>query len=137
MIGRSPIAGRRSGGQSAVEFALALPVFLWLMIGVFDLGRGVACYAVLENSAREGARAGIFPQSDNATILAAVNSQAALLGGVPSSDVTITPSEQSARISGGTISVQVVYRFQPAAPLLANLVGPTLTMRSSSTMMIE
>ncbi len=50
---------RGSRGQSVVEFALVLPIFLMLTVGVIDLGRGVYYYNTLANVAREGARFGI------------------------------------------------------------------------------
>ena len=34
-------ADRSEGGQSTVEFALAVIIFVTLLCGVFDLGRGV------------------------------------------------------------------------------------------------
>jgi Flp pilus assembly protein TadG len=49
-------------GQSLVEFALVIPVFLLLLIGVFDLGLGVFSYNSVTNAAREGARLAIVNQ---------------------------------------------------------------------------
>ncbi|MCA1481071.1 TadE/TadG family type IV pilus assembly protein, partial [Bradyrhizobium sp. NBAIM08] len=37
----SASARRRSHGQSLVEFALVLPIFLLLLLGLFDAGRMV------------------------------------------------------------------------------------------------
>ena len=57
---RKPLAeirGRRRG-QSLVEFALILPVFLLLLFGVIDGGRYVFVSSALSNAAREGARLG-------------------------------------------------------------------------------
>lgn len=42
-------------GQSLVEFALALPILLLLVLGVFDLSRLFTAKIVLNNAAREGA----------------------------------------------------------------------------------
>ena len=47
-------AGAR--GQSLVEFALVLPVFLLCMFGIIDLGRVIWANNALANAAREGAR---------------------------------------------------------------------------------
>ena len=41
-----------------VEFALAMPILLMLLLGVQDAGRGVVAASILSNSVREGARAG-------------------------------------------------------------------------------
>ena len=51
--------GRRRGrspGQTLVEFALVLPVFLLLFFGVIDGGRAVYMNSVVSQAAREGAR---------------------------------------------------------------------------------
>lgn len=128
---------RKSRGQSVVEFAMTLPVFLLLVVGIFDLGLGVASYSLLTNVAREGARTGIIPATSDADILAAVNSQTLFLGNIPSGSITITPSTQADRRSGGNITVSVDYQYHPVTPLLSNVVGSTITMSASSTMLIE
>ena len=46
----------RTRGQSLVEFAVVLPIFLLVVCGLFDLGRAVFVYSSLTNAAREGAR---------------------------------------------------------------------------------
>jgi Flp pilus assembly protein TadG len=48
----------QSRGQSLVEFALVLPLFLILIMGVVDAGRLVYMNSTLSNAAREGARTG-------------------------------------------------------------------------------
>ena len=48
----------RRRGQSLVEFALVLPIFLLLIMGVIDAGRLVYMNSTLSNAAREGARTG-------------------------------------------------------------------------------
>jgi hypothetical protein len=46
----------KSRGQALVELAIVLPVFLVLLMGIFDLGRVIWARNSLENAAREGAR---------------------------------------------------------------------------------
>jgi hypothetical protein len=48
--------GRRSGGQSLVEFALVLPIFMTLIFGILDLGRGVWALDIANHAAAEAAR---------------------------------------------------------------------------------
>lgn len=49
--------GRRSGrGQSLVETAVALPVFMLLLLGVFEVGWALRAYLVLANVNREATR---------------------------------------------------------------------------------
>lgn len=52
----------RPRGQALVEFALIIPVFLLIVVGLFDLGRAVFAYNTLTNAAREGARIAIVNQ---------------------------------------------------------------------------
>jgi Flp pilus assembly protein TadG len=47
---------KRQAGQTLVEFALVLPIFLLLVFGLFDVGRFVYTDATLSQAAREGAR---------------------------------------------------------------------------------
>ena len=50
-----PSTPRRSG-QSLVEFALVLPVFMLLLFGLIDMGRYVYLNSTLSQAAREAAR---------------------------------------------------------------------------------
>jgi hypothetical protein len=54
---------RKHKGQSLIEFALILPLLILLLMGLFDLGRAVFYYAVLNTAVREGTRFAIV-QSD-------------------------------------------------------------------------
>jgi Flp pilus assembly protein TadG len=53
---RSRLTERR--GQTLVEFALVLPIFLLLVFAVIDGGRYIFLSSALSNAAREGARLG-------------------------------------------------------------------------------
>jgi len=50
------LGGRHSRGQALVEFALVLPVFVVLLMSIFDFGRVIWAKNSLESAAREGAR---------------------------------------------------------------------------------
>jgi hypothetical protein len=54
--GQSDAERRRSSGQSLVEFALLLPLFVLLLFGVIDGGRLVYENSVVSQAAREAAR---------------------------------------------------------------------------------
>jgi len=136
-----------SRGQSILEFALTLPIFLAIVVGVVDVGHAVVARSLLANCAREGARSAIFPQTADATVISAdapvisaVNSQALFLGPIPSpgiSSISISPTTPSARVSGTTVTVTVTYQFHPITPLAREAMGSILTMTSNSTMAIE
>jgi len=65
---------RRSRGQALAEFALALPVFLLIVMAIVDTGRGIYIYAVMSNGAREGARYAIVHGELSQTIDASCGS---------------------------------------------------------------
>ena len=61
-----------------MEFALVLPIFILLVVSLFDLGRAVFAYNTLTNAVREGARLAIVNQ-DVPTIVARAKSQTAIV----------------------------------------------------------
>lgn len=54
LIGRS----RRSTGQSMVEYAMTVPVFLLILLGMMEFGFAFSHHMSMEYSTREGARTG-------------------------------------------------------------------------------
>lgn len=52
-----------SNGQAIVEFALAIIVFLMLLMAIFDLGRGIYTYNGVSQAAREIARSAAVNQN--------------------------------------------------------------------------
>lgn len=49
---------RKERGQSMVEFALLLPLFLIVVFIIVDFGVGISRWVIVTNSTREGARIG-------------------------------------------------------------------------------
>jgi len=58
----------RSRGQAMVEFALVIPIFILLMVGLFDLGRVVWVNDTLATAAREAARFAIVHGGSEGTL---------------------------------------------------------------------
>jgi Flp pilus assembly protein TadG len=50
----------RRNGQSMIEFALILPLFVLFIVGIFELGRAFFSFIAITNAAREGARVVTF-----------------------------------------------------------------------------
>ena len=49
---------RGERGDAIVEFVLVLPILLMLLFGILEIGRVLDAWIVVQNAAREGARAG-------------------------------------------------------------------------------
>lgn len=121
---------RRRGGQALVEFSLAIIVFLVLLMGVFDLGRGIYMYNGVSQAAREIARrTSVYPGIDlgqSAESQAVIAVQEGLVPGMEAPDftcLTITgdPSGSSPCASGDIVKVTVTATYAPITPLLGFL----------------
>jgi Flp pilus assembly protein TadG len=132
---------RHRRGQALVEFALALPVFILVLVGIFDMGRAIYSYNTISNAAREAVRLAIVDQNATAITDEAINQAASV--GLTSGDVTV--EFRSADLStacsapyavGCMVVVTVDYDFTAATPLIGNLIG-TIDMQATSRQGIE
>ncbi len=57
---RGSVFFKHKNGQSVVEFALILPLFVLFIVGIFELGRAFFAFISITNAAREGARVVTF-----------------------------------------------------------------------------
>lgn len=122
---------RLSRGQSLVEFALILPVFLMIFIGVFDAGRAIYAYSTVTNAARAGARVAIVNQDANAIRQAAIEDSVGL--GLTNADITLTPCPL---IQGGCLyGVTVTYPYTTVTPFIGDIFRPVIS--STATMPVE
>jgi Flp pilus assembly protein TadG len=136
---------RRSRGQALVEFALVLPIFLLILMGIFDLGRAVYYSSTLSNAARETAREGIVDQTcshlleradrrslgmDNVTVTIR------WLNGAGAQTRTCQPTISGAADIGDRVLVTLGYDYRAATPIIGNLVG-TIHLSSQSTFPVE
>ena len=128
-------------GQTLVEFAIILPVFLFLIVVVFDFGRAVYYYSAIHNAAREGARYGVIHPDDTSDIIARAKNYAIGLG---VSDITVSIDlsgyETVNNFKNPTIKVTVEYPFKPVTPLVAAILPckcDTLHLSSDAVMRTE
>jgi Flp pilus assembly protein TadG len=122
---------RPTRGQGLVEFALVFPIFILLLMGLFDVGRLVFAYNTLSNASRDGARRAIWDQSQVAGIYNAEReaaAQSAMLGLDPTDDnevsLTFTPCAVSPAMLGCTAQLRVQYQWRAITPIIGNLMGP-------------
>lgn len=106
-------------GQSLVEFALILPVFMLIVLGIFDFGRAIYSYSALHNAAREGARYGAVHPCDTAGITDMAQQMAVGLG----EGITVTPGIVYAGGAPTYIQVQVTFKFETVTPLVGSFLG--------------
>jgi hypothetical protein len=135
---------RRSGGQALVEFALAITVFLLLIMAIVDLGRGIYMYNGVSQAAREIARTtSVHPgaplgSSTNATDTLAV--QRRLVPGLEDPTFSCVSTETFSVVTrpcipGDLVRVEITAPFNPLTPLLGAF-GP-FELKGSSTVEIQ
>jgi Flp pilus assembly protein TadG len=133
--------GRRSRGQSLVEFSLVLIPFVFLIMGIFDLGRGIYMMNGTAQAAREIARvasvhSGCLPESadtcdlgSSTQIAEVVATQRRMLPGmaintntdivcVTIDDVT-KATDKSCQWGTDYVRVRVTSNFTPITPIVS------------------
>lgn len=134
---------RDDDGQTLVEFALILPIFVLVLVGLFDVGRAVFAYSTVNNAAREAGRVAIVDQTP-AHVRQEAAQQAATLG-IPASAVTISyrnhddtgpcPSLTAPPV-GCLAVIGVPYTYDAATPIVSQLMG-TITLTGKTVFPIE
>ena len=107
---------KKKRGQAIVEFALILPVFILILLGIMEFGLVFHQYLVVTAASREGARVAALGGSDAET-LTMVNTSA-VSNNAGQLTTTITPAN---RVKGQTVSVQVTNPVTIRAPLIAQV----------------
>ena len=135
--------GRR--GQGLVEFSLALIPFLLILMGIFDLGRGIYMSNGVSQAAREIARTtavhpcgtGTCTLGNSAETAATIDVQKKLIPGFGSAASTVTftctsisdtvvVSAGSACPSGSFVKVTVSVPYSAITPVLSMVAPSTL-----------
>ena len=122
-----------TAGQSLVEMALVLPVFLLILVGLFDFGRAIYTSNTISNAARVATRVAVVDQTVVNVQDAAVEAAAGV--NLQASDVDVTYSCTD-KIVVCQATVEIAVDYAAATPLIHRLVG-AITLSSSSEMPIE
>jgi len=132
-------------GQSLVEFAMVLPMFLLMLFALVDFGRGFYTWLVVTNAAREGARAAAVQLDQPAVYDKIYNS---FCDSYPSNcslepgRMSITPNNIQGR-RGEEVTIRIAYDFgyvTPIGDILRFVSGGTLTeptITATSSMRLE
>lgn len=146
------------GGALIVELAIVGVLLFLVVFGVIDLGRGYSLQNRLTNAAREGAAVAQFKpgnvntgcSSGNNVVDRATNEDSGL-GSAPGFSVTVakksgstlTPYTGCGTPSGATVSpgdsvvVTAKANFKVITPLIGALVGNTITVTRSTTVVVQ
>jgi len=133
-------------GQALVEFALGVTIFLVLIMGVFDFGRGIYMFNGVSQAAREIARVTSVHPGTDPTLKASwstqmtdvVNTQKKLIPNLQDPTIQclqidgVTPAPC---LPGNFVQVTIVAPYRAVTPLLG-LLG-TWNMKSVSLVQIQ
>ena len=134
-----------------VEFALVIPVFILIVMGIVDLGRGIVFYNMLSDAAREGARIGIIQTKTSAQMCAQAVDQVQAPGVTSSSacssivdstnksfgTLTVYVHRGTTGLIGDPAKVQLWYSFQPITPIITVITGSAISLPAKAAMYIE
>lgn len=144
---RSPVLWTRRqshtsqrSGAALVEFAIVLPVFFLLILGIIEFGRAFMVGQLVTNAAREGARQAVLDGSTNTAVTSTITSFLQGAGNISPTNVTVTitvstaaAANQLANAKSGdlcTIRVSVPFNqvsyLTPSYMATTNLVGQSV-----------
>ncbi|MCW2537246.1 MAG: tadE [Modestobacter sp.] len=118
---RSRLAGRLLGerGAAAVEFALVVPVLVFLLLGIIEYSKAFQVQATLADAAREGARV-MALANDSGSARTAVKTAATTVS-LADAQITVTPASCAGAALTANVTVTVTYH----QPFLSGFLGGT------------
>lgn len=109
-------------GQSAIEFALALPFLMWFLLGTLDFARVYYLQNAVINAARTGALFALDSRRQPDEVRGIIVQEAAPLISInPTSDITFTTTPSWG--PGNRLQVDVTEQFNALTPFVSNLWG--------------
>lgn len=136
---------RRDEGQALVEMALALPILLLLLVGIFEFARAYSIKQTVVNAAREGARQAVL-QGVSADSVTRVINRYLTSNNIAPSTAASSPTTITLTGIGGTagdpVTVEVVTRYDfllmgPVVGLIGGSFADGVPLRSQTTMRHE
>ncbi len=133
-------------GTQIVEFALLLPIFLLIVFGILDFGRGFFSWVIITNGAREGARSASVGKAQNIVVNRVTDAVTGLYvtgvtsGACPSTEgMLCVTSANTVGYPGDPVTVKVVYnfRFTVLPRFLTSLPNGVFPLTAESTMRLE
>jgi Flp pilus assembly protein TadG len=141
---------RRSSGQSLVEFALVLPVFMLLVFGILDGGRAILAYNNVAQSTRNVARVASVtcfdttPRCDSTTtgapVESAIDEQFAEQGAATWTVTCIDPITNAPPVNcnpGHIVRVSASSTITLITPFVSQAIGPVTVSAISEAEIIQ
>jgi Flp pilus assembly protein TadG len=148
-VGRVASLIRATGGHSAVEFALAAPMLLGLLVPVADLGMAFSQQIKVQQAAQAGAQYAVLHGYNNSAISSAVTAATALASvsaspapsetcGCPTG-TTITTATCGATCADGEAAGTYVFvnAQSPYTPVLPYSVLGAVTLTAQATVRVQ
>jgi Flp pilus assembly protein TadG len=116
-------------GQSLVEFALVLPILIFILFGIIDFSRVFHAYLTIDHAGREAARAASIGEDIPTAVDIAVTDASGI--GLIASKVRIDRTT-----SVTDVKVTITYPITFFTPIIGNIVGP-ITLSDTTVMRVE
>jgi len=135
---------RDKKGQAMVEFALILPLLLFLLMTIFEFGNIFHSYLLVTSASREGARMGVVGQSETEItnrmheICATLDTtKLEILTAPDLTDPDIAEKVEKGLYRGVSLTVQIKYEVPLITPLLNYILPDPFPIQATSIMRIE
>ena len=133
----------RGRGQSLVEFTLALPIFLIVLLGIAEGGYYVVATTAVSHATHEGARLGVLESTaDRAAIRTRVSSSAVAVVSLASDAVTLRLNGLACddtcfagRMAGDRLGVDTAYTHRPILSYIFG--GLTFPADAAAELLVE
>jgi Flp pilus assembly protein TadG len=126
----------RHRGDALVEFVLLAPTLLLVLFGIFEVGRVVDAWLIVQNAAREGARVGAVSYPDSVVAGAAKTAARAYLTtsgldtrGDLTSDPVVTTS-----VTAEAVQVTAEADVKIYTPLIRTVLPASVPVRATAAM---
>jgi hypothetical protein len=126
---------RQVKGQTLIEFALIFPLLMFLLVGLFDLGRAVFYYSSLSNAVREATRAGTVKEyggyANDADFESQITDKVIEYGfglnsiGTDDISVQVTEISEGGEYFEEYIEVTGRYCYEPITPGIISIINTT------------
>jgi Flp pilus assembly protein TadG len=129
-LGQSP----RRHAQALVEFALIVPVFILIVMGILDFSRVFYTYEATANAAREVARQCALTK--NMTTGQMGTFATAETGGSITITASSSPACDANLVAGTPVTVTANSTFVPLTGVITAITGSSISLSATATMVV-